>query len=113
VAREPIVRRKARRLVPPKPITVAVERPGAPTAYGVVLNISVEGVCVLTDTALAPGQTVHIELSFPEHHQTVHAPGRAVWMGPPEPNAVRCGLQFAWPRSPQSELDALIREIEC
>ena len=108
-----MIQRKAERLIPRKPITVAVERPGAARVYGVVVNISVDGVCVLTDAALAPGQNVQIELSFPEHHRTVHAPGRAVWLGPPDPDTVRCGLQFAWPKSPQSELQALIREIEC
>ncbi len=108
-----MAQRKARRIVPTKPITVSVEGPGVGTAYGVVLNISVDGICVLTDMPLPPGQHVQIELSFPEHHETVHAPGRAVWMGVPDPRAVRCGLQFVWPKSPQSELNALIRETEC
>jgi Tfp pilus assembly protein PilZ len=105
--------RKAKRVVPTKPITVAVGHSKGPPAYGVVINISVGGICVLTDTVLPVGESLEIELSFPQHHRTLHAPGRTVWVGPQDRQAVRCGLQFAWPRSPESELNALIREIEC
>jgi Tfp pilus assembly protein PilZ len=109
-----MMERKTKRIVPAKPITVAVEPSGADPAYGVVINISFGGVCVLTDTPLPLGESLRIELSFPQHHQTVQVPGRTVWVGPPEDNTVRCGVEFAWPRSPELELTHLIQQIaEC
>jgi hypothetical protein len=88
------------RIVPPDPITVAIERNnGAVVAYGVVADISGTGACVWTDQHLDIGSTLRFRISFaqpPEVHELV---GTVVWdrRALPErgrPNAARCGVTW-------------------
>jgi len=75
-------RRLTPRIVPASPITVAIERAGEPTAYGVVADISGSGACVWTDAVLAVGETLSLRISFagsPDVHEVV---GAVVWMEP-------------------------------
>jgi hypothetical protein len=88
------------RILPPSPITVAVEqKEGPPVAYGVIADISGKGACVWTDAHLDVGATMAFRISFaqpPEIHQLV---GRVVWDRAALPergrrNTARCGVQW-------------------
>ena len=88
------------RIVPPDPITVAVERNGGPPlSYGVVADISSRGACVWTETHLEVGSTLRFRISFaqpPEVHALV---GTVVWDRAALPergrrDAARCGVQW-------------------
>jgi hypothetical protein len=88
------------RIVPPNPITVAIEKNnGSVVAYGVVADISGTGACVWTDEHLAVGSTLRFRISFahpPEVHELV---GSVVWdrRALPErgrPNTARCGVTW-------------------
>ena len=75
-------RRLTPRIVPPNPITIAVEHVGTPVAYGVVADISGTGACVLADVALTVGQSLSFRISFagsPDVHEIV---GVVVWTEP-------------------------------
>jgi hypothetical protein len=88
------------RIVPPSPITVAVEqRNGPPVAYGVVADISRTGACVWTDSHLAVGATMGFRISFAEPPEVHELLGRVVWDRAALPergrlNAARCGVQW-------------------
>lgn len=73
-------RRLTPRIVPPSPITVAIEDDaGFAVAYGVIADISGNGACVWTDAALAVGTTLSFRISFaqpPDVHEVV---GVVVW----------------------------------
>ena len=72
-------RRLTPRIVPPSPITVAIEHTGEPVAYGVIADVSGSGACVWTDAALTIGQSLSFRLSFagsPDVHELV---GVVVW----------------------------------
>jgi hypothetical protein len=88
------------RIVPPSPITVAIERSnGAVLAYGVVADISGTGACVWTDEHLDVGATLRFRISFaqpPEVHDLV---GAVVWDRDALPergrtNTARCGVRW-------------------
>lgn len=73
-------RRLTARIVPPSPITVAIEDDGgSAVAYGVVADISGSGACVWTDAALAVGTNLVFRISFaqpPDVHEVI---GVVVW----------------------------------
>jgi hypothetical protein len=88
------------RIVPPDPITVAVERnAGSLLSYGVVADISSRGACVWTETHLEVGSTLRFRVSFsrpPEVHALV---GTVVWDCAALPergrrDTARCGIQW-------------------
>lgn len=74
--------RETVRIVPRRPITVAIQDGDAPFAYGVVANISEGGACIWTDVSLEPGHDVRLRLSFPRGSQPVDARGVVVWCEP-------------------------------
>ena len=65
------------RIVPPSPISVAVEKKGGPlVAYGLIADISGNGACVWTEGHLEVGSTLRFRISFadpPEIHDLVGA----------------------------------------
>lgn len=88
------------RIVPPSPISVAVEDQGGPVlAYGLIADISGNGACVWTDAHLEVGSRLRFRISFadpPEIHELV---GTVVWdrMALPErgrKNNARCGIMW-------------------
>jgi uncharacterized protein (TIGR02266 family) len=104
--------RSAVRIVPRNPITVALQRAGAPYAYGVVANISEGGACIWTNAALEPGTSVNLRLSFPKGSQPLDAEGVVVWSGSeggPSAQGVRYGLQ--WSPDPERPRERLARMI--
>lgn len=87
------------RIVPPSPITVAIEEDGGHVlAYGVIADISGTGACVWTDVQIAVGSTLRFRISFaqpPEVHELV---GSIVWtresLDRTRKNARRCGVEW-------------------
>ena len=91
--------RHSPRIVPPAPITVAIEEEGGPlVAYGVIADISGSGACVWTDAHLAIGSTLQFRISFahpPEVHELV---GSVVWVRDARDrmrnSAYQCGIEW-------------------
>jgi len=73
-------KRQTARIVPPHPITVAIEEDGdSPFAFGAIADISESGACVWTDAELTVGATLSFRVSFaspPDVHEVV---GVVVW----------------------------------
>ena len=92
------MRERAARVVPRKPITVAIENTRQSRSYGVVANISDGGACLLTDARFILGESLRLELSFFREPECVPAAGRVVWStGNADTGAVRYGLQWIAP----------------
>lgn len=73
-------RRLTPRIVPPSPITVAIEDDaGYSVAYGVIADISGSGACVWTDASLAVGTTLSFRISFAEPPDVHDVVGVVVW----------------------------------
>jgi len=73
-------RRQTARVVPPHPITVAIqEDSGAPFAFGVIADISETGACVWTDADLVVGATLAYRISFANPSDVQKAVGVVVW----------------------------------
>lgn len=94
--------RNAVRVIPRSAVTVALENPAYPMAYGVVANISDVGACVWTTGAFAVGESIVLRLSFPRQTQPVQAAGRVVWEDSrrDEKGALRLGLQWSHATGP-------------
>jgi Tfp pilus assembly protein PilZ len=86
--------RSAHRVVPAKPVTVAVESPKRPRAYGVVANISEVGGCVLTAANFDVGEEIVLAVSFPQESQPLETLGHIIWTREGPPGTVQCGLKF-------------------
>ena len=88
------------RIVPPDPITVAVEKNGgALLSYGVIADISSRGACVWTETHLGVGATLRFRISFAEPPEVHDLVGTVVWDRAALPergrrDAARCGIQW-------------------
>ncbi len=86
--------RSAHRVVPAKPVTVALEHPKKPRAYGVVTNISECGGCVLTAAKFEVGEEIVLTLSFARESQPIETPGHVVWTSDGPTGTVQYGLKF-------------------
>ena len=72
--------RQRARIVPPNPITVAIDdENGLPLGYGVVANVSDAGGCVWTDSRLEPGARLSLRVSFPRPAEVHEAAALVVW----------------------------------
>jgi len=72
--------RQRERIVPPEPITVAIEDDhGLPLAYGVIANVSEAGACVWTDGRLDPGARLALRVSFPRPSEVHDVAAVVVW----------------------------------
>lgn len=71
--------RAVRRLAPTHSATAAVYRGELQFAYGVLTNVSTEGVCIVTDNVLPPGLDVRLELSFYDEPRLIETAARVVW----------------------------------
>ena len=92
--------RQRARIVPPSPITVAIDdENGLPLGYGVVANVSDAGGCVWTDSHLEPGARLSLRVSFPHPAEVHEAAALVVWGDEPEDRAGspmhRYGLQWS------------------
>jgi Tfp pilus assembly protein PilZ len=91
--------RHSPRIVPPAPITVAIEEDGGPLlAYGVIADISGSGACVWTDAHLAIGSTLHFRISFAHPPEVHELAGAVVWIrddrNRTRNNAFQCGIEW-------------------
>ena len=72
--------RQRARIVPPDPITVAIDdENGLPLGYGVIANISDAGGCILTDGRLEPGSRLSLRVSFSHPPEVHEAAALVVW----------------------------------
>jgi hypothetical protein len=68
------------RIVPPRPITVAIEEAGGiPLAYGVIADISESGACIWTDAQLNVNATLEFRISFACPSEVYDVSGAVVW----------------------------------
>ena len=72
--------RQRARIVPPSPITVAIDdENGFPLGYGVIQNVSEAGACIWTDGSLEPGARVVLRISFARPSEVHEVSARVVW----------------------------------
>jgi hypothetical protein len=72
--------RKRARIVPPNPITVAIDDENSlPLGYGVIANVSDAGGCIWTDSRLEPGARLSLRVSFPHPPEVHEAAALVVW----------------------------------
>ncbi len=92
--------RHSPRIVPPAPITVAIEEDDGPlVAYGVIADISGSGACVWTDAHLAVGSTLRFRISFAHPPEVHEMAGAIVWVRDDrdrrtQNNAFQCGIEW-------------------
>src|SRR5258708_29884322 len=86
--------RSAHRVVPAKPVTVALEHPKKPRAYGVVTNISECGGCILTPAEIGVGEEIVLTLSFARESQPIETPRHVVWTSDGPTGNLRYALEF-------------------
>lgn len=68
------------RIIPARPITVAIEEEARPVAaYGAIADISGNGACVWTDARLDIGLTLCFRISFPRPPEVHEVVGIVVW----------------------------------
>jgi len=68
------------RIVPARPITVAIaENDGRAVAYGVLANLSDGGACLWTNGFLRVGMHLHLQISFAQPPEMHEATGLVVW----------------------------------
>lgn len=73
--------RKRARVVPPTPITVAIddEETGLCLCYGVIANVSESGACVWTNGDLVTGSRLLLRVSFAHPPEVHEVTGTVVW----------------------------------
>ena len=92
--------RRSPRIVPPAPITVAIEEDEGPlVAYGVIADISGSGACVWTDAHLAIGTNLRFRISFAHPPEVHEMAGAVVWVRDDRnrrtlTNAFQCGIEW-------------------
>jgi hypothetical protein len=68
------------RVVPARPITVAVaEQDGRSVAHGILVNLSEGGACLWTDGFLRVGMHLRLQISFAQPTEMHEATGLVVW----------------------------------
>jgi hypothetical protein len=94
------VARVSRRFAPRNSATVALSHSKTRLSYGVVLNLSETGACVVTEAPLPPLGRVHLQISFYQQSEIFEARGRVVWsrrgeqLGPQLGGALLNGIHF-------------------
>lgn len=96
--------RKGARVVPPAPITVAIddETTGEPLGFGVLADLSESGASVWTNRPLVSGSRVRFRVSFRRPAEVQEVEGRVVWECPAGgvPGLRRAGIEWRDPSSP-------------
>ncbi len=74
-------KRQRARVVPPTPITVAIDdqETGLCLCYGVIANVSESGACVWTNGELATGARLVLRVSFAHPPEVHEISGTVVW----------------------------------
>lgn len=95
--------RQRARIIPPTPITVAIddEETGLCLCYGVIANVSDSGACVWTNGVLPTGARLVLRVSFAHPPEVHEVAGNVVWEGdvapaasPMAPGLRRFGVQW-------------------
>jgi len=87
--------RQRARIVPPNPITVAIDdENGLPLGYGVIANVSDAGGCIWTDSRLEPGARLSLRVSFPYPPEVHEAAALVVWGDEGEDRAGSRSLRY-------------------
>lgn len=68
------------RMAPKTPATAALFREGQRLAYGVVVNMSASGACIVTDSRLPEGRDLTVKLSLYKQAELFEIPARVVWV---------------------------------
>ena len=72
--------RQRARVVPPSPITVAIDdENGLPLGYGVIANVSDAGACIWTNGQLDPGARLSLRVSFAQPAEVHDVAAIVVW----------------------------------
>jgi hypothetical protein len=72
--------RQRARIVPPSPITVAIDDENSlPLGYGVIANVSDAGGCIWTDSRLEPGARLGLRVSFAHPSEVHEVAAQVVW----------------------------------
>jgi hypothetical protein len=85
----PTPSRQRARVVPPTPITVAIDEvgTGACLCYAVVANVSESGACVWTNGVLARDEEYQLRVSFANPPEVHEITASVVWEDPVSPAA--------------------------
>jgi len=102
-------RRNTIRIVPGRPVFVALEGARGPVARGIVSNISEGGACLSLAGPFEIGDDVIVKLSFAQQPHPVPATGRVVWSGAAERGGARLGLSWTHNGPHRMRLETLIR----
>ncbi len=91
--------RRSGRFVPGKSVTAALLHHNVPVAYGVVIDLSEEGACIMTDAILHKDRNYLFRMSFFEG-ELLETEARIVWakrktpVDPKMPVTIPHGLEF-------------------
>ncbi len=111
-ARKP---RQRARIIPPTPITVAIDdqETGSCLCYGVIANVSEDGACVWTNGQLATGSRLLLRVSFASPPEVHEVTGRVIWgkatdeASPALANGALRRFGVAWQDAPPAYVDRL------
>jgi len=101
--------RRTARIVPGRPVFVAMEGARGPVARGLVSNISAGGACLSLAGPFDVGDDVSLRLSFAQQPQPVPATGRVVWSGAAAGRGARFGITWTHDGPHRQRLETLIR----
>jgi Tfp pilus assembly protein PilZ len=102
-------KRRTARIVPGRPVFVAMEGARGPVARGLVSNISEGGACLSLAGPFDVGDDVILRLSFAQQPQPVPATGRVVWSGAAARGGARFGITWTHDGPQRQRLQTLIR----
>ena len=68
------------RMAPKTQATAAVFQDGHKLAFGVVVNMSITGACIVTDRRLVEGHNMTLKLSLYKQPELFEIPARIVWV---------------------------------
>src|SRR5688572_20643406 len=99
----PMFDRAAVRVTPRSAITVSIDNPDTPLAYGVVSNISEMGACLWTTADVPIGEQLVLRMTFPGEGQPLQAAGRVIWEDRKRDprGALRVGVRWSHATGPQ------------
>lgn len=101
-------KRRTPRVVPGRPVFVAMEGERGPVARGLLANISQGGACVSLAGPFDVGDDVILRLSFAQQPHPVPATGRVVWSGSAARGGARFGISWTHAGPHRERLEALI-----
>ena len=102
-------KRQTARVVPGRPVFVAMEGSRGPVGRGLVSNISSGGACLALAGAFDVGDDVILRLSFFQQATPVAATARVVWAGAAPRGGTRFGVTWTHAGPQRLRLESMIR----